>query len=128
MRISIDSSSGGPLFDGRAGAAVAAFCDEAEEEIGQYGVNVIRIELGTVLKHPTGRYQSQIQTDQVVGDLAINDNGIIYGPWLEGVGSRNKTTRFKGYFTFRRMTQVIQREAAGIAEKALPRFLRRMGG
>jgi hypothetical protein len=127
MRIDVDSRSHGPLFDGRARAAVDAFCDEAEAEIGQHGANVIRTELGAVLKHPTGYYQSQIQTDRASGDSTVWDGGVIYGPWLEGVGSRNKTTRFKGYATFRRMTAKIQAEAAKVAEEVLPRFLGRMG-
>jgi len=38
----------------------------------------------------------------------ISDNGVIYGPWLEGVGSRNATTRFKGYANYRRNVQQIQ--------------------
>lgn len=127
MRVTIHEHHGGPLFNGRASVAVHAFCDEAEDEIGQHGVNVIRTELGSVLKRPTGYYQSRIQTDRVGGDSVINDGGVIYGPWLEGVGSRNRTTRFKGYFTFRRMAQTIQRQAAGIAGRSLPKFVRRMG-
>jgi len=126
MRITVSESHHGPLFDGRAAAAVQAFTDASEREIGQYGVNVIRNELGRVLKHPTGYYQSQVQTDRAEGDNVIHDGGVVYGPWLEGTGSRNRTTRFKGYATFRRMTRMIQIEASGIAERILPKYLRRM--
>lgn len=127
MRLTAHESHYGPMFDGRAAAAVNAFCDEAEAEIGQHGVNVIRTELGAVLKHPTGHYQSQIQTDMSGPDTLIHDGGVVYGPWLEGVGSRNRTTRFKGYSTFRRMVAKIQTEAVPVAQRVLPKFLRRMG-
>lgn len=127
MRITVREHHHGPLFDGRAHVAVNAFCDDAEEEIAEHGVNVIRTELATVLKHPTGRYQSEIQTERAQGDRVINDDMIVYGPWLEGTSERNRTTRFKGYATFRRMRAVIQEAAPGIAERLLGRFLGRMG-
>lgn len=38
----------------------------------------------------------------------------------EGVGSRNKTTRFKGYFVFRRISQRLDRQAKHIAERRTP--------
>lgn len=126
MNVSFDVDTHGPLFDGRATAAISAYLDASEQEIGQYGTNVIRNNLGTVLKHPTGHYQSRIMTDRVEGNSVISDDKVIYGPWLEGVGSRNKTTRFKGYATFRRMTIVIQNNAVTVAEKILPEYLRRM--
>lgn len=118
----------GPLFDGRANAAVNAFTDAAEERIAEVGVNMVRTQLDRVLRNPTGYYESQVQTDRSVGDMAINDNGVVYGPWLEGVESRNRTTRFKGYSTFRIVTQQLDAVAMNIAEGVLPPYLTRMGG
>ena len=41
--------------------------------------------------------------------------------------SRNApVTRFKGYSTFRRVGQRVDRRAKYIAERVLPRYLRRM--
>lgn len=121
------SSSAGPMFDGRAGAAVTAFISEAEKVVAEQGVNQVRNELGIVLRHPTGRYEAGIQTTTMHGDAVVWDGGIVYGPWLEGTGSRNRTTRFKGYATFRRVTQRLQRQAAPIAAGVLRRYLGRMG-
>jgi hypothetical protein len=57
----------------------------------------------------------------------VQDGGVIYGPWLEGVGSRNRTTRFKGYFTFRRTTAQLNVRATPIAEELLHgKYLREM--
>jgi hypothetical protein len=51
---------------------------------------------------------------------------VIYGPWLEGVGSRNRTTRFKGYFTFRRTAQQLKSRSTAVANGVLRRYLSRM--
>lgn len=116
----------GPVFDGRATRAARDFCDAAEQEIAQEGVNLVLAQLGRVLQHPTGYYESQIQTDRASGHWEVNDGGVIYGPWLEGTGSRNQTTRFKGYMTFRKTAQRVDRLAKATAERVLPRYLERM--
>lgn len=117
----------GPMFDGRAQAAVAAFVREFEEEYSQRGANMVRQHLGGVLQHPTGRYESGIHTDRAGGDSQVTDNRAIYGPWLEGTGSRNRTTRFKGYKTFRQVTQRMQSEAGSFGSTLIrSRFLGRM--
>jgi hypothetical protein len=127
FHIEVNVHDRGPAFDGRAETAMRQFADAAEEEIAEMGVNIIRAELGRHLKHPTGYYQSQIQTDRAGGDTVITDGGVVYGPWLEGVGSRNApVTRFRGYSVFRRMAARIDRQATHVAERVLPRFLRRM--
>jgi hypothetical protein len=116
----------GPIFDGRAQAAVTAYCHDAEQEVARDGVNMVRRELGHVLKHPTGYYESHIQTERAHGGVAVTDGDVIYGPWLEGVGSRNRTTRFKGYFTFRKVSQEVERKAGSTAERVLHKYLGRM--
>lgn len=127
VEIDVNVRRHGPIFDGRAAAAAAQFAQAAEEEIAETGVNLVRAELGRVLKHPTGYYESQIQTDRSAGSTLITDGGVIYGPWLEGIGTRNSpVTRFKGYSTFRRVGQRVDRQAKLIAERVLPKYLRRM--
>ncbi|MGV9803926.1 hypothetical protein ACWDTP_38425, partial [Mycobacterium sp. NPDC003449] len=57
----------------------------------------------------------------------VNDGGVVYGPWLEGTGSRNApVTRFRGYATFRRVKAMIDRRAPGIAQRLLRRYIGRM--
>jgi hypothetical protein len=124
--MNIDAHSTGPLTDGRAAEAARAFTHAAEDQIAQDGVDMVHAALHEVLRHPTGYYESHIRADNLGADPVIDDGGVIYGPWLEGVGSRNRTTRFKGYFTFRRVTQQLQSRAGEIAERVLPEYLRRM--
>lgn len=112
-------SATGPLFDGRLDRAIAAGLEQGLDDVAQRGVNLVRQRLAGVLRHPTGHYESVIQTERAGSDRAVTDGGIIYGPWLEGVSQRNHSTRFKGYATFRRTTQELDRQAGPIAERAI---------
>jgi hypothetical protein len=116
----------GPLFDGKATSAVGDFLKDAEQEVGDYAVNAVQARLSRVLKHPTGHYRSRIQTDRSSNGVGVTDGNVVYGPWLEGVGSRNRRSRFKGYHTFRLVAQEIEHKAAEVAEKQLPKYLGRM--
>ncbi len=118
----------GPLFDGRADAALDAFMVAAEDVIAQRGRDLVLSRLGQVLQHPTGHYQGLIQTNRVEHGTRIWDGGqVVYGPWLEGVGSRNyPKTVFRGYRSFRIVGQRLRAESGAIAEVTLPPFLARM--
>jgi hypothetical protein len=115
----------GPMFDGRAVAATHAYVHAAVDEVGQASEDLVRA--GTsVFKHPTGHYASMITT-RVQGEQAlVTDSNAVYGPWLEGVGSRNATTRFKGYHFWRKAGQQAQRQAQPVAQRILSRFIGRM--
>lgn len=58
----------------------------------------------------------------------IDDAKVIYGPWLEGTGSRNQTTRFKGYASFRRTAQWMQEKAPRVARAHALKLVRDLGG
>lgn len=111
----------GPLFDGRAARSVARFVDDARDTIAARGEDLVLAQLGMVLRHPTGYYEGEITTDRVTPDTdRVSDGGVVYGPWLEGVGSRNSpVTRFPGYGHWRRVKQQIADEAPGIAQQLL---------
>lgn len=117
----------GPLFDGQADRLASAMCAQIEDAVGRAGVGMVRGLLGQVLQHPTGRYENAITSQPDGGDVEITDSGIVYGPWLEGVGSRNRTTRFKGYATFRRAAEVLESRAAELAEPVVHEYVGRMG-
>lgn len=125
VHVSVDAH--GPVFDGRALIALDDYADAAVDAVAEQGFRDIHFTLERVLKHPTGYYQSQIRDRDLGAAHVLYDNRVIYGPWLEGVGSRNSpVTKFEGYFTFRRVAQHLARKAPAIAERVLPRFLRRM--
>lgn len=125
-RIRVEVS--GPLFDGRAKTVINAFMDEAKERVAQIGVDEVHARLGRVLRHPTGVYQSRVVRERAgrFNDQVIHDQGIVYGPWLEGVSRRNQRTRFKGYATFRRVRLRLRKTATPEVEKILQRYLARL--
>jgi hypothetical protein len=116
----------GPVFDGSARRILEAYTDDVERAVADEGVNMVQAVLGGVLQNPSGYYKSRIQTDRAGDGTVVNDGGVVYGPWLEGVSSRNKSTRFKGYRTFRQVKQRLQARAVGIAERQLKPYLGRL--
>lgn len=117
----------GPIFNGQAEMLIERMCREIEKAVGDQGKDMVSGVLPNVLRHPTGHYQSQIRTEVLGAGVDVTDGGIIYGPWLEGIGSRNRTTRFKGYATFRRVGQALKLRAGRIAAPIVNRYVRRLG-
>lgn len=118
----------GPVFDGRAERAAHEFVEAVVDDVAGQGFEDIHFTLHRVLRAPTGYYQSRIRNRQL-GPLTrvLYDDRVIYGPWLEGVGSRNApVTQFAGYFTFRRVAQHLNKKAPAIAEGTLRRYIGRM--
>lgn len=109
----------GSLFDGRAEVEIEGGIQVVLDTVAQIGEDRIQNTLGDVLQNPTGYYESKIHTNRAVYDRTISDLPVVYGPWLEGVGSRNQTTRFKGYATFRKVAQSLEKDADMIAVQVL---------
>jgi hypothetical protein len=109
LRIRTRGQYNGPLFDFRARRVFNDFRDELEEESAEFVLDHIKGTFHTSFKQPTGYYESNVR---IKGDNEVWDGGLggpVYGPWLEGVGSRNNTTRFKGYHAFRKAAQALER-------------------
>ncbi|MFE2970876.1 hypothetical protein ACFXKC_46205 [Streptomyces sp. NPDC059340] len=122
--ISIDVSTRGPLFDGRARRVANAYVNRLERKIAEEGVVIVREELGKVLQHPTGYYESRITVER---EHIVTDGGVVYGPWLAGVGSRNfPATRFRGYPHWIRARLRLRERKQGIAERLLRQYVGRM--
>lgn len=122
----IDVTTTGPLFDGRTEQAIHDFLEEAKDVVAHQGLADVHFHLDQSIQHPTPYYETQITIDRQADDRVIHDRGIIYGPRLEGTGSRNITTRFKGYATFRLTTQELERKWPGLVEPILARYTGRM--
>lgn len=106
----------GPLFDGTADQVLTAAIEAGSVELAQAGVDAVHSRLRSVLRKPTGRYESRVVADlSTPTNPRITDGGIVYGPWLEGTSGRNDRSRFKGYRTFRIVAQDLEGKAAAIA-------------
>lgn len=117
----------GRLLDGTAPAHVARACDDIEKQVAQYAGRQVDLRLNQVLRTQTPYYRTRIQVVREAGDWEVNDGGVIYGHWLEGTGSRNSpVTRFKGYRTFRYVTQLVRGRATQIASRVIAPWVREL--
>jgi hypothetical protein len=117
----------GPLFT-NSKKYTDQFLIEAKAEVALESKRRILARLRQVLQHPTGLYESKITISKRRGEPFVSDLGIIYGGWLEGVSRRNQTTRFKGYFTFRRIKQEIIIDTPKIVARQFQKYIDRMNG
>lgn len=126
--MAVDIDMRGPLFDGRAAQEIANYCNDSREQIAEFAEEHVLTLMGAAFRHPTGYYESHIITERVAADSSrVHDQSIVYGPWLEGVGSRNSpVTRFPGYFHWRRTKALLAARAPEMAERLLQRYLPRM--
>lgn len=119
-------TTSGPFFDGRADYEAEQGTQAVAKETGDEGLRMVRENLSAVIRtHPTGRYIPSVKLTGAVSNFTIGTS-IIYGAWIEGTGSRNETTRFKGYHTFRRTTQQLDAKATSIAERTIIPYVGRM--
>jgi hypothetical protein len=120
----------GPLFDSRDHAVLDAMCEDIARTVANAGAGIMDDYLETVIRHPSNPpfYQQHIGVSDgsSLFEKDIDDDGVIYGPWLNGTGSRNRTTRFKGYSHFRLTTQRLELEANAIAERVARPYVARM--
>jgi hypothetical protein len=117
----------GPLFDGRAEKVTAEATRDIEKTVATLGASMVRTELQHVLKTQTPYYRLRVTAQPTNPHWKIWDQRVIYGNWLEGTGSRNyPKTRFRGYATFRRITQVINARAKDMANGVLAKYMGRL--
>lgn len=128
--MSVEISFDGPLFDGRAARAMQAASDDAREDVAEFAETHVLTLMGLAFRHPTGYYESRVTTTRVSGDTSlVHDQGVVYGPWLEGVGSRNSpVTRFPGYWHWKRTKALVAARGPQIAERAVERRMPEMRG
>lgn len=137
LTFSFDVHAKGPVFNGTWYLILSQYRYALTSVLGQEAVNRIRNYLPTVYEYLTnpaslhgtkhffpGLYQSDIHTDRQTTDInLVHDTPVVYGPWLEGVGSRNETTRFKGHHAFRLIAQQLELEASAIADRTIQVYI-----
>ena len=117
----------GALFNGVAEAELTLAEAAVQREIAEYAEYQWQMNMDGSFQNPTGAYQSHVNILQREGDLVVNDgwpgSGLQYGPWLEGLGSRNVTTRFKGYRAMERARNSVAQKAEGLAQPIIDKFI-----
>lgn len=118
----------GPTVQGLAPRILEEMLQGAIAEVADYTRYEVLTQLDKVLVNPTGYYESQVVADRRTPyTWSVNDSNVVYGPWLEGTGSRNSpVTRFPGYHTFRIVQGRMSQKRAAIVEAWLSRTVRRL--
>lgn len=117
LRIRANARYNGPMFDARARRAFRDMRDELEEDAAEFALDHIQGTFHTHFRQPTGYYESNVRIKNSNEVWDGGQAGPVYGPWLEGVGSRNNTTRFKGYHAFRKAADALDRRVEEMGDR-----------
>ncbi len=134
MAQAIHVATKGPLFTGVAGADLEATIASVKQAVAEEADRKWQDNMTASFKNPSSppHYQSKINIAKRDADLVVSDgypgSGVMYGPWLEGVGSRNASTRFKGYFAMRRAANSIAQKASALAKPIIDAFVNKTNG
>ena len=122
----------GPFFRLGFSAAAKAVTDSIRELVNE-GEKAVDVQLYPGHGFRTGHYKRSVHgelRDSYHGDIkshgGIDDTGVVYGPWLEGVSSRNARSRFKGYRMFRNAYQRLERIKDAVVRKHIGRAAERL--
>lgn len=122
----------GPIFDGTGARATADAVQIIEDKVAtaaQRHVQTIgRRNFRYGSGPPTYFFENNVETDRVVDGAVVHADQVVYGPWLEGVSSRNQTTRFKGYQLFRKATTDVEKRLDDILAPEERDLLAALGG
>lgn len=117
----------GPFFSGRFPGLVADIVEEAQERVADAVLERVQYHLNAQIVHPTPYYETQIIHQRSGRYEVVHDRGIVYGPWLEGTSRRNQRSRFKGYASFRKARQDVERQVPVIVNQVVARNMGRLG-
>lgn len=119
----------GPVFDGRADREFHDAARKMEEDVGHAADAEWHRYMNISFKNPTPYYETQVVLQRESGHVVVHDRGIIYGFWLEGIGSRNwPVTRFRGYHSRDKAVDSVEPQVTAICERTLRPYLARMNG
>jgi hypothetical protein len=118
----------GPMFDGRIDGLIDDMLADMMGVAAAQGYADVMLGLNEHIQHPTPYYETQINIARDGLDLVVNDRGVVYGPWLEGTSSRNRTTRFKGYMSFRRAADELRRKLPALLGPTAAKWTARFNG
>jgi hypothetical protein len=119
----------GSFLTGNPLPAVDDFITDVTWVVGAQGLADWHQKLDQRLQDPTPYYETQLMVERQTPEIVwAHDRGVIYGPWLEGTSSRNRTTKFKGYTSKRQTEQELQRKVPVIVQPYVEQLIRRLDG
>lgn len=118
----------GPIFSPYADLIVERHCYRMTEKVADVGDARVELLHRAHFKHPTPWYWNQVHARPRADYHVVTDGGIVYGPWLEGTGERNKTTRFKGYWSMRTTAQSLRTSLPVLVEPIVRDLVQELNG
>ncbi len=122
--ISFQGRVRGPISDGRMQGDVANYSHDVADALAEAAQDTWVDNLQGSIRNPTPYYWTRIDTREVTPTrYEVHDHDIVYGPWLEGTGSRNSPNSvFPGYWSMARAKETMKRRRGGIARKILRQY------
>lgn len=114
----------GPIHDGRMAHWFQEYEHDVAEALAEDAKDTWVHNLQGSIRNPTPYYWTRIDVrEESATHYVVDDHDIVYGPWLEGTGSRNApVTRFPGYHAMARAKEQAKRRRSGIARRILRRY------
>lgn len=111
----------GPISSGQMIRDAAMYSHDVAEEIAETAEETWVRNLQGSIRVPTPYYWTRIDHREITPTLyEVHDHDIVYGPWLEGTGSRNAPDSiFPGYWSQARAKEEVKRRRGGIARRIL---------
>jgi hypothetical protein len=145
MEFKFETKVRGPLFDGKGLTLLGNAVNDGIREMVQMGEErlafkfrpqgssnlmddksgIFKTVAAAGRNASTGHYRRSIQSKIRNLHAVIDDGNVVYGPWLEGISSRN-LGRFPGYRQFRITQQYLQKEGPPVIKQHIDRFAKRM--
>lgn len=114
----------GPISGGRMTRDAEEYSHDVAEALAEDAKDKWVDNLQGSIRHPTPYYWTRITAREVSSTrYKVHDHDIVYGPWLEGTGSRNAPNSiFPGYWALARAKESAKRSRGGIARRILQRY------
>lgn len=119
--ISFRGRAQGPISSGAIFKHVRDYQADVAKELADEAEETWLSTLNSRLRHQRPYYTTRIATKRLAFNrYMLHDNGVIYGHWLEGTGSKNSpVTRFPGYWSMRDTKADMRAGRSFIAEEVL---------
>lgn len=126
--VDFSTSAHGPLFDGTAPGIASRMIADITEHLTNTGHAMVYSFNMEFKSHPTWQWETQLTAVTDGQNHGIIEDFVPYTAWLEGVSSRNLTSRFKGYHMWQKSALWLQQAAAGIGNAVVSWWLPYLGG
>jgi hypothetical protein len=134
LTITVHPHVSGPLFDGHADEIIRRAEDEAAKELAETGRDWVKLAAEAMDRSGrggSGAASAGVSLEGSGGSYRVY-GGIREGeyswPWLEGTSERNRTTKFRGYHTFRKTRTRMDTVAADVLERHIAAVMPEIGG